>query len=80
MSVKFPPAILGLEMAAPILWAPGLVFGSKTSMPIKFLIWGGGGDQRAENGALDLWSLNLRFLAQILGRPDFQSRGPKTLI
>ena len=32
--------------------------------------------QRAEHGALDPWSLNLRFL----GRPDFQSRGPKTLI
>ena len=25
MSVSFPPAILGLEMAAPILWAPGIV-------------------------------------------------------
>ena len=24
MSVNFPPAILGLEMAAPILWAPGI--------------------------------------------------------
>ena len=24
MSTKFPPAILGLEMAAPILWAPGI--------------------------------------------------------
>ena len=24
MSVIFPPAILGLEMAAPMLWAPGI--------------------------------------------------------
>ena len=24
MSIKFPPAILGPEMAAPILWAPGI--------------------------------------------------------
>ena len=24
MSIKFPPAILGPEMAAPILWAPGM--------------------------------------------------------
>ena len=29
--------------------------------------------ERAENGALDLWSSNLHFL----GRPDFQSRGPQ---
>ena len=24
MSIKFPPVILGPEMAAPILWAPGI--------------------------------------------------------
>ena len=24
MSIKFPPAIQGPEMAAPILWAPGI--------------------------------------------------------
>ena len=45
MSVLFPPATLGPEMAAPILWAPG-IFGSfcrKTPMPIKFLFLGGGG-------------------------------------
>ena len=24
MSIKYPPAILGPEMAAPILWAPGI--------------------------------------------------------
>ena len=45
MSIKFPPAILGPEMAAPILWAPG-IFGSfcwkKTPMPIRFLLLGGG--------------------------------------
>ena len=32
-------------------------------------------DQRAENGGSDPSWLNLAFL----GRPDFQSRGPKTL-
>ena len=26
MSTKFPPAILGPEMAAPILWAPGILW------------------------------------------------------
>ena len=25
MSIKFPPVILGPEMAAPILWAPGIL-------------------------------------------------------
>ena len=25
VSIKFPPVILGPEMAAPILWAPGIV-------------------------------------------------------
>ena len=43
VSIKFPPVILGPEMAAPILWAPG-IFGSfcwKTAMQIKFLLfWG----------------------------------------
>ena len=33
-------------------------------------------NQRAENGGLDPSWLNLAFL----GRPDFQSRGPKTLV
>ena len=48
MSVKFLSAILGPEMAAPILWAPGKMrsFCRKT-MSIKFLLlgfffWGGG--------------------------------------
>ena len=45
VSIKSPPAMLGPEMAAPILWAPG-IFGSfcrKTPTPIKFLLLGGGG-------------------------------------
>ena len=51
MSIIFCwPAILGPEMAAPILWAPE-IFGSflqgKPTCPIKFLalgqFWGGGG-------------------------------------
>ena len=46
MSLIFPPAILGAEMAEPIAWAPGF-FGSfcwKTPMPIKFLVLRGGGE------------------------------------
>ena len=45
VSVKFVSAILGPEMAAPILWAPGKMrsFCRKTSMSIKFLILGGAG-------------------------------------
>ena len=42
MSVICSPAILGPEMAAPILWAPG-IFCWKPPMPIKFLLLGGGG-------------------------------------
>ena len=26
VSIKFPPVILGPEMAAPILWAPGILW------------------------------------------------------
>ena len=46
MSVIFPPAILGPEMAAPILWAPGIfVFSAgNPPMPIKLLVLGGGAD------------------------------------
>ena len=45
MSIKVPPVILGPEMAAPILWAPGIFcsFCWKTPTPIKFLLLGGGG-------------------------------------
>ena len=44
VSVKFLSAILGAEMAAPILWTPGKMrpFCRKTSMSIKFLVLGGG--------------------------------------
>ena len=43
VSVKCLPAILGPEMAAPILWAPGsfALLLQETSMPIKFLVLGG---------------------------------------
>ena len=46
VSVKFMSAILGPEMAAPILWTPGenAFFCRKTSMSIKFLVLGGGGE------------------------------------
>ena len=46
VSVKFLSAILGPEMAAPILWTPGKMpsFCRRTSMSIKFFVfWGGGG-------------------------------------
>ena len=45
MSIKFPPVILGPEMAAPILWVPGIFgfFLLETPMPIKYLLLGGGG-------------------------------------
>ena len=44
VSVKFVSAILGPEMAAPILWAPGIsaFFLQENSMSIKFLVLGGG--------------------------------------
>ena len=45
MSVKFVSAILGPEMAAPILWTPGKnasVLQEKATS-IKFLVLGGGG-------------------------------------
>ena len=44
VSVKFVSAILGPEMAAPILWTPGknAFFLQETSMSIKFLVLGGG--------------------------------------
>ena len=50
MSIKFLSAILGPEMAAPILWTPGKKKASvlqEKPMSIKFLVlgggWGGGG-------------------------------------
>ena len=44
MSVKFSSAILGPEMAAPILWAPGKIalFLQEKPMSIKVLLLGGG--------------------------------------
>ena len=43
LGVDFPPEILGPEMAAPTLWAPGKIafFLQETAMPIKFLVVGG---------------------------------------
>ena len=44
MSAILPPATLGLEMAVPILSAPGifvLFLLKKPSMPIKFVVLGG---------------------------------------
>ena len=44
MSIKFPPAIPGPEMAVPILWAPSIFWfflQERTPMPRKFLLLGG---------------------------------------
>ena len=45
MSVKFVSAILGPEMAAPILWTPGKMrsFCRKTCVHKNSSFWGGGG-------------------------------------
>ena len=44
VSIKFVSAILGPEMAAPILWAPGkCVLSAGEPMSIKFLVLEGGG-------------------------------------
>ena len=43
--MPLPPVILGPEMAAPILWTPGIFwfFLLEIPMPIKFVVLGGGG-------------------------------------
>ena len=45
MSVIFPPVILGPEMAAPIVWAPGIFwfFLLENPVPVKSLVLEGGG-------------------------------------
>ena len=45
VSVKFVSAILGPEMPAPILWAPGkkCVLSAGKPVSVKFLVLGGGG-------------------------------------
>ena len=45
ISIKYLPVILGLEMAAPILWAPGIFgfFLLENPHAHDFLLLGGGG-------------------------------------
>ena len=43
VSVKFLPAILGPEMAVPILWTPGKMRSFCRKKNLKFLLLGGGG-------------------------------------
>ena len=45
VSINFPHAILGPEMAAPILWAPGIfgLFLQENPSAHKIPLWGGGG-------------------------------------
>ena len=75
MSIKFPPAILGLEMAAPILWAPGIfgLFLLETPGPISFLLLGGGGHGVLERGGGGE-SANFIFLGTYTG--VLQERAP----
>ena len=42
MSVIFPPAILRLEMAVPILWAPGISWFFLLENPSNSSFWRGG--------------------------------------
>ena len=61
-SVIFPHAILGPEMAAPILWAPGIFcsFCWKTPMPVKFCVLGVG--RVLGFSGRGGWSANLIFM------------------
>ena len=70
VSVKFLSAILGPEMATPILWTPGKMpsFCRKTSMSIKFLVFGGG---------FWVWGGECRFY--FYGRGDFSDLGGRRL-
>ena len=70
VSVKFVSAILGPEMAAPILWTHGKMpfFCRKTSMSIKILVLGGGGSIWVFGGG------ECRFY--FYGREDFSDRWP----
>ena len=58
MSVLFPPVILGPEMDAPILWAPG-IFGSfcwktRHAHKIPLFFGGGGGRGFLEGGGVEV--------------------------
>ena len=60
MPIIFLPAILGPEMAAPILWAPGIFLvlsAGKNPMPIKFFVLGGGSGVFRKGG----WKCQLYF-------------------
>ena len=56
VSVKFLSAILGPEMAAPILWAPGSFwfFLVETPVPIKFIVLGGRSRVFWKGGGVDV--------------------------
>ena len=60
VSAKCLSAILGPEMGAPILWAPGIFpfFLQEPSVSIKFLVLGGGGILGFRGGVpiLFLWA------------------------
>ena len=72
MSIKFPPVILGPEMAAPILWAPGIFWFFLLENPHahKILLLGGGGCWGLLEGGG--WKCQFYFY----GRSDFSEFGP----
>ena len=68
MSVKFVSAILGPEMAAPILWTPGKkknILSAGKPMSIKFCVLGGGFGGVWGGGSADFIFMGARiFLSQ----------------
>ena len=70
MSVVFLPVILGPEMAAPFLWAPGIFwfFLLENPMHIKFLVLGGGESWVFWKGG---WNSPWKCQFYFYGRGDF---------
>ena len=70
VSVKFVSAILGAEMAAPILWTPGKMRSfcrKKKPMSIKFSFWGGGVFWVLGGGGADFIFMGVRtFLIEVM--------------
>ena len=67
MSVKFVSAILGPEMAAPILWTPGkCVLSAGIRMSIKFRVLGGGGVGGGGGGSADFIFMGARIFLKYL--------------
>ena len=67
VSVKFLSAILGPEMAAPILWAPGCVRSAGKTVSIKFLVLGGGYFGFGGGGSADLFFYGREDFSEVFG-------------